>query len=65
MEMAAPWKLGANMTLPLPQKVQPFLSLGPDAGQLCSFLPTVKFPPGAMTQSWPSSAVLSAPLHGS
>lgn len=40
---------------------QPFLSLGPGTGQLYSFLPAVKSPPGEMTQSWQSSANISAP----
>lgn len=61
MKIAATWKLRDNVTLTLPQNVQTFLSLGPDAGQLYRFLPTVKSPPGAVPQSWQSVAVPPAP----
>lgn len=60
MEVAAAWKLGANVILPFPQRAQAFLSLGPDSGQLYRFLPTVKSP-GTMTQFWQSIAVPPAP----
>lgn len=59
-EVAATWKLEANVTFPLSPKVQAFLSLGLDAGWLYRFLSTVKSP-GAMPQSWQSIAVPPAP----
>ena len=61
MEVAATWRLGVHVTLPAPQRVWAFLSLVSDAGQLSSFLPTVKSPPGAVTQSWQSTALPLSP----
>lgn len=57
MTIAATGKLRDNVTLTSPKDVQTSLSLGPEAGQLYRFLPTVKSPPGAVPQSWQSVAV--------
>lgn len=54
-------RMETNVAPRFSQKVQAFLSLEPDAGQLYRFVSTVRSPPAAMTQSWQSIAAPPAP----